>query len=90
MELRIFDHGSTTNAQSIYEFRENTEMTGATATSEFGTAGRINMSLLTDITADFWVKNFYVYVAVSKEYDEAAALNTIKSFAINVSRKIEK
>jgi len=65
-------------------------MAGATPSSEFGTQGRINLSLLTFITADFWKENFYVYVAVSKEYDEAAALNTIKSFAINVSKKIEK
>ena len=90
LELCIFDHGTSKNAQAIYDFRANTEMTGATPTTEFGTKGRIDYSLPFDFVADFWKENFYVYVAVKKEYDEAAALNTIKSFAINMSRKIGK
>jgi hypothetical protein len=81
--LRIYDQGSSENAQSVYD----KIATGIGIPWDgAGFESRIDESALASYTVEFWQRNFFVQVIIDEKTDES--LNVVKLFATQVSNEI--
>lgn len=85
LELRIFDMGSSVNAENVYDATGTGSETPWTDDNA-GTEARINEGLLSAYEIDFRQDRFFVRATIQQKSD--AALDIAKLFCINISDAI--